>query len=330
MISIYRKKTIENLPASHLSHGWESVECNDLDALENLIIRFPWSPCIWKDGLRRKNNFISAKWCALDFDDNMTLSEAKDIFIDTEHLIGITKSHQIAKGNNPARDRFRVVLRFEELISNKAVYEASMDLAIKHHDADRACKDAARFFWPCKKIVQVNAGDFFFQDVVKDPALVSRYESKELDLSHPFFKQYKSETLSKFAMYALEYGAAEGQRNLTMFKVAIELFRKDYPEQQIYRRLYERFGQKPRQKSGYESGNNGGSFKESADGRSDRGGEKEASRILEKTAKAGYGREEKDSISDGISEREIDSIIRSARKAASKVPVKWIERRKVE
>ena len=93
---------------------------------------------------------------ALDFDNGeYTLAQAINDFCDQVHIIGTTKSHQIAKGNAPACDRFRLVLRLTEPITDVMQYKATITPLVERHSADKASVDGARYFFPCKQIVSI-------------------------------------------------------------------------------------------------------------------------------------------------------------------------------
>ena len=47
-------------------------------------------------------------------------------------------------------------MKFQNRCVSKDDYEFTCRQWVKKHNADKACVDAARFFWPCKEIVSVN------------------------------------------------------------------------------------------------------------------------------------------------------------------------------
>lgn len=124
-------------------------------------MRWAWGPLVWKDGVCLGDNFVVSHLMALDFDEaNYTLASALRDWGDTVHIIGTTKSHQREKisgdGVKPPKDRFRVIVPWERPITSRAEYEYNVGRLISEYDADETCKDAARFFWPCREIVSVN------------------------------------------------------------------------------------------------------------------------------------------------------------------------------
>jgi len=133
------------------------------------MTRFTWSPIIFDGGIREQARFLRADWCALDFDDGeMTLDRAvNNVFADCIRVIGTTKSHQKLKAGVRA-DRFRVLLKFERPITSLDEYRATMVHYIEHHGADPACKDGARFFWPCQEIVDIST-EGYTQEIFAAP-----------------------------------------------------------------------------------------------------------------------------------------------------------------
>jgi hypothetical protein len=84
------------------------------------ILRRVWSPCVWDGGRRREQNFAFAGWGALDFDDGRyTLEQAKTDWREFIHVMGTTKSHQVAKNGGAACDRFRILFPWEEPIAGE-------------------------------------------------------------------------------------------------------------------------------------------------------------------------------------------------------------------
>jgi hypothetical protein len=151
LISLHRD--LSNLGrANKYETNFEPVDFGDeLDRMADAITVFPWSHVQWFDGGRRLGSrFARAVFCPLDFDEGqMTLDEARGVFADYMHIIGLTKSHQIAKEKAGPCDRFRVVLCFESIIDDVKIFKATMEYWVKNFKGtDKKCKDAARFFCP--------------------------------------------------------------------------------------------------------------------------------------------------------------------------------------
>lgn len=153
-----------SMDAKHYAAGFKPAFVSDMHRIAKCITKYVWSPCLWEDGRRTQKNFKGAKFCVLDFDDGeMSLEEAKKIFCDCIHLIGTTKSHQKEK-NNQICDRFRVLFVFDEPIYDLRLYRYNMHKFMRNYPCDQACKDGARFFYPCQQIVSISA-DGYTQDI---------------------------------------------------------------------------------------------------------------------------------------------------------------------
>lgn len=147
--------------AAHYTRGFKVADTDDPARLAKGISSLVWSPCVWLQGHRTQLNFEFADWCVLDFDNGeLTLEQAIQNFCDCVHVIGTTRNHQRVKGGKPAVDRFRVMLKFDERIDNLRLYRYQMFVASRHWPCDPACKDGARFFFPCTDIVSVSADGY--------------------------------------------------------------------------------------------------------------------------------------------------------------------------
>ena len=170
-------------PGSSLSKERGSVSpavpVNTLDP-KNVAIylaEFCVSPIIWEQGKRKQQNFACAVWIALDFDDGKyTLKEALDDFKDHACVIGTTKSHGLVKGDKPACDRFRVFVLASRVFSDADEYKRIMQKITHLFNSDKACVDAARYFYPCKNIVFVgnSEGEKFDVDACSDPPAMEK------------------------------------------------------------------------------------------------------------------------------------------------------------
>jgi len=135
--------------------GWAPMKMG----IKEAILRFVWSPIVWKDGYRKSDNFSHADYCVLDFDDGLRLTDAIErTFCDMNFLIGTTKSHGIEKQGLIA-DRYRVIIPFTRRITDLNEFCSTMRHYVKFFDSDNTCIDAARFYFPCKTIASVQILD---------------------------------------------------------------------------------------------------------------------------------------------------------------------------
>lgn len=104
----------------------------------------------WHEGRRCVDNFVLGQHLALDMDtgDKRSTFDAllKDEFIRTyAGILHTTPSH------SPEAPRARVIFLLDKFITDAAAYHAASEFLIAQFDgADRACKDASRFFFGCK------------------------------------------------------------------------------------------------------------------------------------------------------------------------------------
>ena len=130
----------------------ELYEFSDIVELQAVIAEFAYSPAIFKNNVRSKENFISCDVIGLDFDGG---SNIDDIVERTEQLgfaalISTTKSHNILKHGIVA-DRFRVIFPLSQCINDATIFEATWTRLFKlYPEADKACKNCDRYFAPSK------------------------------------------------------------------------------------------------------------------------------------------------------------------------------------
>lgn len=137
-----------NDKAPHPADGYEYVECTT-DAFTDLILNSKaLSAQRFKDGHRCAANSIGVQntlW--LDFDEGITIEEAKEKFKDYWYVIYTSMNHQKEKHGLPACDRFRVVLKVKEpMPKEKGRYQEVMEKIALDLGADDACKDYSRYY----------------------------------------------------------------------------------------------------------------------------------------------------------------------------------------
>lgn len=136
-----------NDKSPHPADGYEYVECTT-DAFTDLILNAKaLSAQKFKDGHRCAANSIGVQntlW--LDFDEGMTIDEAKEKFKDYWYVIYTSMNHQKEK-HGVVCDRFRVVLKVKEFMPKEKVrYQEVMEKIAKDLGADEACKDYSRYY----------------------------------------------------------------------------------------------------------------------------------------------------------------------------------------
>lgn len=234
---------------------FKTVDIGMIRELAHYMIHGAWSPIVWKDGYRKTDNFISSDYLALDCDDGAwTLESAKQWLMSNKlkGIIGTTKSHQIAKGEKPACDRFRVVVPWSTPIINYQTYRANMENILRQIPADKACKDGARFFFPCKKIEYFQDGQGYAWSNFPAP-----------ERRPPCDSYAKVGVIPRFLQDMITNPPGEGSRNTHCFKVAAAMARFNFSEQDAISAVLSMpmtLGDKERinaAKSGYKAGKRG-------------------------------------------------------------------------
>ena len=133
---------------SKSTQNFKTVETKDITDLAQHMMHYNYSLGLFKGNDRTNKSFQKAEAVGLDFDGGLTLKEAKIRFANKKHILMPTKSHQIEK-NGVVSDRFRVILFLDQPITSSEDYKFTMRALMKEHpEADKACIDAARFFFP--------------------------------------------------------------------------------------------------------------------------------------------------------------------------------------
>lgn len=205
-----------------------------------LVGEHVWSPIVWTRGKRAEKNFAAALWIALDFDDGaFTLDEAVAEFADYAHVIGTTKSHQKDKGGKVC-DRFRVAVRGDFVLTDVADYRRVVSEMAQCYGADGACIDGARFFYPCEEIISAHDGRSYptgaIADRVRPPIdWMDVARTAKVPRAQPVQPERPFKTFTHTTNHFLTYGAyGEGNRNVTVFKVCCDMFRKGLSDEDIY------------------------------------------------------------------------------------------------
>ena len=212
--------------------GWRATRADSAGEIAKLITEYVASNCVWAHGVRLKDNFRYASWLGLDFDEGMTLNEAKATFEPYLHIIGTTKSHRREK-NGKTADRFRVFLKFGDMCTDKDDYEATARKFAKEYGADKACVDAARFFFPCRDIIVskyhgriINAVDAAEERKRKAEAL-ERYQKKWAAFHPPGSIPARIRNILRAGVLLA------GKRNKTCFQIGADLAKLGHSENDI-------------------------------------------------------------------------------------------------
>lgn len=208
--------------ADRVDYGWRDapVDC-ELEIVAGFICIRSWSPCLWTSGRRLSENFRFADFLALDFDCSLPLAEALNAFCDMQHVIGLTRNHQLPKDGEPPGDRYRVVIPFERRITSADEYRYTMYRYVTKYEADKKCKDAARFFFPCRNVVSIQLEGY--EADVFEPPPPERRKAKAAAFA-------ARGSLPPFIIRRLKVPFAQGERNDEAFKTAKYIINAGYDQ----------------------------------------------------------------------------------------------------
>jgi hypothetical protein len=215
--------------------GTRSMSWNEL---QGLVCSTAWAPGVFNEtsaqtkggmlrtGMHRLNsNLKSMELLVLDIDDGCSIAEASFIFGKYQAFIATTRSH-LKEKNGVVAERFRVVIPLAEAIHDDATFKATWHQARELCPAiDRACKDAARFYFASAEVVEAWDGKAF---PVSAPAALqpaTPIVTRELE------EGARGELAKATAVFALD-GAPQGEWHHALFKAAIDLKQNLYTEEE--------------------------------------------------------------------------------------------------
>jgi hypothetical protein len=188
-----------------------------------IITKRPWSPAVFRDNKRSNANFLYADYFGLDFDGEMTLQDA-EAWLEAQNLryiIGLTKSH--TDGDHC----FRVIVPWHERICDGFQYTENIKALAKMLPIDEGSWQCGRFYTPCKQIYKVSTGGL--------PAVWFTFERPPPRVVLPALAHGKH--IPAWARDCLEFGVAPHTRNLTIYKIACDMFRNRFTHEEIIREI---------------------------------------------------------------------------------------------
>ncbi len=146
---------------------------------------------------------------AIDIDSGLALEEAeKRLFSNQiEALLGTSKSHQKEK-NGVVADRFRIIFPLRNPLILPSQVRPLFDAILKlFPEADPACKDAARFYYPCTEVIVMSRGKMIDEICIPEPVTTTEVTRM---LTH---NETEALPLSVRTERFIKEGAPEGSRN---------------------------------------------------------------------------------------------------------------------
>jgi hypothetical protein len=141
-------KSIAN-PAGNLSRPFIPRELSIAELAEEIRLGRGWCCATLRDDYRKNDNYIEAQLIGVDIDANLSIERALTLdFVRKYGLFLYTSvSHQIAKDNKPACDRFRLVFALPTPESDPYRYRAAVrEVMVAMGESDPACKDSVRYW----------------------------------------------------------------------------------------------------------------------------------------------------------------------------------------
>ena len=108
---------------ARLTEDWRmaDVEINNIEDAREVFCNYGYSPNKWESGYRTGANFAQASFVVVDYDDGVTINEAKNIFKPYQYIIVTSRNHRKIKESNEDKgeiDRFHVILPIIEVITD--------------------------------------------------------------------------------------------------------------------------------------------------------------------------------------------------------------------
>lgn len=185
-LTVYNTSTDPSLT----SEGTVVTTDNILEFVEKVC----WSPAIFKNNHRKKENFIQAECVGLDVDGGLSLEDAilRLKSFKLEAFVCTSRSHQKEKENPQTKkievcDRFRIIFLTAEPIKSGTSYTATFkDLFTKFPESDAQVSDASRMFFPSKfhtkiegnRVVPVESTDQIKYQVLPHTVAISKNVKK--------------------------------------------------------------------------------------------------------------------------------------------------------
>jgi hypothetical protein len=207
---------------------FRSTTINSFEDVKN-IIKHDWSPIVWKQGQRKKDNFQSCELLVLDVDNDgdaiFTIEAAKNYLEQhgLAYIIAPSRSHQKEKGGK-VRDRFRIIIPLEEPILAAEAYEEFYVNITEELDGigvvvDNSCKDGGRFFFASPNV---------YSECFDGCCLVYRQKKKKKCADKSADKKAGKRLYENSDGGMLTEKVPVGERNSTLFKRACKAYRLGY------------------------------------------------------------------------------------------------------
>ena len=204
--------------------GWTVKPFESISALAEACCKHLNSPIVWTYGIRRASNFLYSDFVVVDVDDDskLALNAAIDRYSGYVHAIGITKSHLRLKGNFLA-ERYRVFIACERRIEMAEVYK-------------QLCLQQA---WACGGDWQASGAHMQFmplREIVSYSEVGKKLSCDDLPIQQTKPRPSRPEGgngIPSFIQRWLDGEVRAGERNITVFKIACGLLKRNFVQDEI-------------------------------------------------------------------------------------------------
>jgi hypothetical protein len=201
-----------------------TIELENFADLQDIILKDDWSPYTFANGRRITADFIGGDVFAIDIDNGMSLAdaEAKVRELNLKAIIATSKSHGVEKRGVVA-DRYRIVFALSRPLATVEGVKACF-FGLREHfpTLDEACKDGARYFYPCTTVTFANLEGVPFQVPTSVPALTHSAPSSVVN-------DGKVYPLSEKTLNFIKMGAKEGERNNPFVAACHDAIQQQWP-----------------------------------------------------------------------------------------------------
>lgn len=189
----------------------------------------PWSPGIFEDGERKNTKLKEISLLVLDVDEGCSIAEAEIQFSGYRYIIATTKSHQKEK-NGVICDRFRVILFLDKPVHSDAEFKELWFAAFARWPfIDKACKDTARFYFPCTEVVASEEGKTFSERIATQAP-------RQQGNGRPAASIQKGK-LSRLTKDFLAEGAPAGEWHARLHKAAVDFKEQGFDQDEATSKL---------------------------------------------------------------------------------------------
>jgi hypothetical protein len=215
---------------THSDWGWRVEETTSLERLRSAITRVHWSPIIWREGHKLKENFISADFAAIDVDGTVPLEVAENNLAGEIFILAPTKRH------TEESHRYRLIKLFNRTITDPDEYRFNMKRLGDDYGGDPQCLGTDRLFFKSSFIYAFS--DEGYDEEVRPGKLEDPYKGGYEGV----YKHYKNlgerGVLDDYLQKVLVRGdELDGNRNNTCFKVSCILTYMGLEEDEVYKTI---------------------------------------------------------------------------------------------